>query len=68
VSTMTDFEETAERIIRLEGLIFALACSAGGSDVDLSKARDSLKRAITRALEDAIEMGELIANPPEKKP
>ncbi len=49
---MSEFEATAERIIRSEGLTFALAAVAN-MDGDLREARDLLKQAIVKALAEA---------------
>lgn len=49
---MGKFDDIAERIIRVEGLAFALA-SLVGKDDDLAFARAALKKAIIAALTNA---------------
>ncbi len=48
-----NFEAIADRIVKTQGLTFALACVARGNPDDLREACDMLKRAIVLALNEA---------------
>jgi hypothetical protein len=48
-----NFDEIADRIVKTEGLTFALACVAKTKPDDLREACDALKSAIELALNDA---------------
>jgi hypothetical protein len=55
---MKEFGLTAERIIKRDGLSFALAARCG-VEGDIMIARDFLKEAIVKALEEAFEKGKM---------
>jgi hypothetical protein len=58
-----NFEATAERIIRLQGLSFAMAACTGRAE-DLKEARRGLKAAIIEALAAAELSGQKRGNEP----